>query len=608
MGRRQLLSSTPRTALTLSTHAVISPRGFSGSPTPDANEAHIAHVAHDPYLDDPATLKLAQFFRAKGLAALKKEDRDEQWYADWLAYQAEHRIYASVLSPERFSTLGSRFDVLRYARFLETFAYFSPAHGYSAQVSFLGLFAILMGCNEPLKREAVAELECGGVLAFGVSEKTHGSDLLAGDFTITETAPGRFVAGGTKYYIGNSNVAAMIAVLAKREKNASGGGGERHRRAPLVLIALRPPQSKSLRHLRRIRTLGVRAAYVAEFEVKGHELDASDVIAEGRQAWDAVLGTVALGKFFLGFASIGICEHAFEEAARHLRTRILYGKPAIAMPHLRFAMSQAYARLAAMKLYAYRALDYVRAATAQDRRYLLFCAVQKAKVSTEGVKVMSLLSECIGAKGFESDTYFELALRDIQLIPSLESSAHINLGLTAQFAARYFDRFERSLDEPASLVAGTATTGENPHLFEARTGAVASIAFPPFLRAYRAHKSIPNVRRFVRQIRRFRRLLRDNPAARDLTNIQYALAIGQCLATIAYGQLIAENARLLDVPAEMISTIFNLLVTDFSAAALSLASLPQFDAPVRRRIRRMVAIPQTTQAEWDFVAARSDTF
>src|SRR5439155_21740193 len=118
----------------------------------------------------------------------------------------------------------------------------------------------------------------------------------------------------------------------------------------------------------------------------------------------------------------------------HLTQRTLYGRPVIQRPHIRAMIAQASARLTAMKLYAYRALDYVHAARADDRRYLLYCAVQKAKVSTEGVKVMAQLSECIGAKGFEAaDTYFEMALRDAQLIPGLESSAHINLGLAAQF-------------------------------------------------------------------------------------------------------------------------------------------------------------------------------
>src|SRR6185369_4715537 len=35
--------------------------------------------AADVYLRDPSTLKLVQFFHAKGLLALKQEDRSEQW-------------------------------------------------------------------------------------------------------------------------------------------------------------------------------------------------------------------------------------------------------------------------------------------------------------------------------------------------------------------------------------------------------------------------------------------------------------------------------------------------------------------------------------------------
>ena len=208
----------------------------------------------------------------------------------------------------------------------------------------------------------------------------------------------------------------------------------RGKRAPARSVRAAPKQSKGFGPARKIQTFGIRSAFVGEFEVKNHEFPESDLIAEGRQAWDAVLGTVALGKFFLGFGSIGICEHALEEAIAHLTRRILYGKPAIDMPHIGSATAQAYARLTGMKLYAYRALDYVHGSSAADRRYLLFGAVQKAKVSTEGVKVIALLSECVGAKGFESDTYFEMALRDIQLIPGLEGSTHVNLGLAAQFA------------------------------------------------------------------------------------------------------------------------------------------------------------------------------
>jgi len=555
------------------------------------------------YLSDPSIKKLAEFFEAKGLAAIKAEDRGEQWCEDWIAYQAGHRLYASVLSPQAYSTLGFRFDLLRLTRLLEVFAYFSPAHGYSLQVTFLGLFSILMGRNAELKREAVAALESGALLAFGVSEKNHGSDLLANEFTLEKIGPGRLLANGGKYYIGNANAAAMISMLARMDERGRAGRGKR---APPVLFVLRPGRSKGFGPVRKIQTLGIRAAYVGEFEVKNHELPEADLIAEGRDAWDAVLGTVALGKFFLGFGSIGICERAFEEAITHLTQRLLYGKPVIDMPHIGSAVAQAYARLTAMKLYAYRALDYVQSSSEADRRYLLFAAVQKAKVSTEGVKVMALLSECVGAKGFESDTYFEMALRDVQLIPGLEGSMHVNLGLGAQFAAKYFGEFDPRLAAPDSLIAGDAAAQENSYLFEARAGGINTVAFGDFLSAYAPLESVANVSLFARQCKAFSLFVKSYRPSHAM-DMGIALSAGQCLTTIAYAQLIAENAVHLNVPRQMISVIFHLLVNDLSMCALSMASARGLDVGSRKLIRRVVSIPRTTDDEWDFVLQRPRT-
>jgi len=550
----------------------------------------------DIYLRDPAVRILCEFFQTKGLSALKEEDRLEQWYGDWIAFQQQHGLYATLLSPARYSKHGNGFDLLQYSRFLEVLAYCSPSHGYSLHVTFLGLFSILMGSNDALKKEAVATVEAGNLLAFGVSEKDHGSDLLANEFIITDTEEGNFSASGPKYYIGNSDVASIISILGRK---AYAG---RASRAPFMLFALRPKQTAAFRYLKKIRTLGVRAANVGSFEVKEHTLKRADVIAEGRDAWNAIFGTVTLGKFFLGFGSIGICEHAFEEALTHLQNRMLYGSAVINMPHIRASMAQAYARLTAMKLYSYRALDYVHSASSADRRYLLYCAVQKAKVSAEGVKVMALLQECIGAKGFESDTYFEMALRDVQLIPSLEGSRHINLGLAAGFLPRYFDRPDSTLAEPPSLIGGEVSSRENVYLMEAPTGATHAIAFRPHLDAYRPLMSLPNVALFASQVETFRevtRRSRDHNA--DSADLYTTMTQGQLFSTIAFGQLVAEDLSHLDMPGSMTSAIFSGLVEDLSALALQLAAIPGFDNATREGILRMVAVPKTSAADWDFI-------
>jgi hypothetical protein len=84
-----------------------------------------------------------------------------------------------------------------------------------------------------------------------------------------------------------------------------------------------------------------------------------------------------------------------------------------------------------------------------------------------------------------------------------------------------------------------------------------------------------------------------------------ALSAGQCLATIAYAQLIAENAVCLNIPVQMISVIFHFLVNDLSICALSMASARGLDVESRKLIRRLVSIPKTTDAEWDFILQRA---
>jgi acyl-CoA dehydrogenase len=555
------------------------------------------------YLRNPSIRLLAEFFQSKGLTTLKREDREENWYPDWIDYQAKHGLYAGVLSPKAYSTRGHQLDLLRLTRFVEAFAYFSPAHGYSFQVSFLGLFPILMGANEVLKKEAVAKLEAGGLFAFGVSERTHGSDLLANEFVLRPGNPDGWVADGAKCYIGNANAACIISVMARECGPGEAAPGKR---SPLVFFALRPGESPGFQNLRKVRTLGIRSAFVGEFKVCGHPVSEGDIISRHREAWAALFGTVDFGKFFLGFGAVGICEHAFAEAEAHMRRRVLYGKPATAMPHLRDAMAVAFARLVAMKLYAYRALDYLQAAGPDDRRYLFFNAVQKARVGTEGVKVVGLLSEVVGARGFESETYIESALREAPMIPALEGSTHINFGLAAQFLGPYFAAPTgwESPPFPESVALGRASSDENPYWTAARDRNPKTVRFGPFLAAYGPLRAVPNVELFAQQVEAFGRFAAGGISAPDVAGDPgRQIAIGRCLSVVAYGQLVAENCAAAGVAPATVSVVFHALVTDLTAESLALAALFPPGTSQRAALGELVRVPETAAADLEAVSA-----
>lgn len=101
-------------------------------------------------------------------------------------------------------------------------------------------------------------------------------------------------------------------------------------------------------------------------------------------------------------------------------------------------LADAYARLVAMKMFAARSTDYFRSASEDDRRFLLFNPITKAKVTSEGERVIDLLWDVIAARGFERDTYFSRAASDIRALPKLEGTVHVNIALVLKFMPRCY--------------------------------------------------------------------------------------------------------------------------------------------------------------------------
>ena len=242
---------------------------------------------------------------------------------------------------------------------------------------------------------------------------------------LTPDGEGGFRATGGKYYIGNGNVARMVSVFGRRS-DVDGPDG-------YVFFAV----DSQHENYRLVKNIVQAQMFVSEFRLEDYPVRAQDVLHTGQAAFDAALNTVNVGKFNIGFASVGMCEHAMYEAVTHAHNRILYGNRVTDFPHVRRSLVDAYVRLIAMKAFGDRAIDYFRSAGPQDRRYLLFNPVAKMKMTTEGEKVIGSLWDVIAAKGFERDTYFRGAGKDVGALAKLEGTVHVNLALILKFMPNY---------------------------------------------------------------------------------------------------------------------------------------------------------------------------
>ena len=539
--------------------------------------------------------KTIAFFEKKGLKKIKEDDQSKVWYQDFLDFIKEEQIFANLLTPAAYGGGETRWDMWRLCEFNEVLAFYGLCYWYAWQVTILGLGPIWMGDNEEAKRRTAALLREGGVFAFGLSERTHGADLYSTEMTLVPQADGSFLARGSKYYIGNGNCAALVSTFGKME-----GSGD------YVFFVVRTDHP-AYECVKKIDTSGVRQAYVAEFALHDYPITQADILSVGKPAWNSSLNTINIGKFELGCASVGIATHALYEALNHAAGRVLYGRSVTDFPHVKKLFTESYARLTAMKLVAWRAADYLRSASDDDRRYLLFNPVVKMKVTGQGEKVVSLLHEVIAAKGYEQDTYFEMALRDIGMLPKLEGTEHVNMALIIKFVKNYFFG---PVDYPE--IPRRHEAGDDSYLFHQFTGGLSSVCFPDYRLVYTNNRSA-NIAIFHEQVDLFRSLLSTAPPdATQAADIDYMLAAGELFTLAVYAQLILENARIYQTPDALLEQIFAFLIRDFSGFALRMILSYENTSSQEEIFRAMIRKPAMDKAGceevWDMVYALKDQY
>jgi acyl-CoA dehydrogenase len=507
---------------------------------------------------DPRSREIMQltigFFENKGKASIKDDDHERRWYRGFLDFIRDNQIFSTLLTPPEYNIDDpeARWDTHRNCIFNEILGFYGLPYWYTWQVSVLGLGPLWMAQGDGYR------------------------------------------ADGRKYYIGNGNEAALVSVFGKNSES-----GE------YVFFAVETDNPDYT----CVKNTVNSQMFVAEFALEGYPVSPDKLLSSGSDAWDAALNTVNIGKFNLGWASIGICTHAFYEAIHHAANRQLYGKFVTDFPHVRHLLTDAYTRLVAMRLFATRASDYMRVASPQDRRYLLYNPMVKMKVTTQGEDVIDHLWEVIAAKGFEKDNMFEMAARDIRALPKLEGTVHVNIALVVKFMTNFLfnpDQFDEVLPQTGAA--------HDAFLFnQGPTHGLGDIRFHDPGIAYDSVQ-LPNVEMFKSQIAALKGLLVASPPDRKQSrDMDFLLSIGELFTMVVYGQLILESAKLQKIDDLLLDQIFDFMVRDFSRHALNLYSTTSTTAEQAEHCLRMIDRPAIDESRftsvWErFVLAEKDSY
>jgi len=543
-------------------------------------------LKHDRAYADPKTREMMQkvidFFENKGLVSIKSDWHEKVWNSEFVEFMKENKIFATLMTPAGYGAEDACWDTWRNTTFAEIIGFYGITYWYTFQVSMLGLVPVWTGSNEALKQKTAQLLVDGEVFAFGLSEKEHGADIYASEMELSPQDDGSYLGNGRKYYIGNGNDAAITSMFAKLADSGD-----------YVFFATDSQHEA----YECVKNTVNHANYVAEIALNNYPITDEDIMERGPKAWDNMLNTINVCKFNLGFGSLGVSTHAFYEALDHAANRKLYGAPVTDFPHVRQMFVESYCRLAAMRLFSDRAIDYMRSASADDRRYMLYNPMVKMKVTTEGEQVVGLLHEIIAAKGFENEPFFEIAKHEVAMLPKLEGTIHVNMALIVKFMKNF-------LFAPTQYpeISKCTDTADDTFLFDqGPTRGLGRILFHDYRLAYDAGDT-PNVNLFKEQIEGFRHLLlKAGPDEAQARDIDYLLALGECFCLIAYGQLILENAPYFEVEDALLEQIFDFMVRDMSAYALSIFSKTSSNADQKQLAMEIIRAPVSDQARFDTI-------
>src|SRR5258707_13024087 len=146
---------------------------------------------YDPQQFDPETRRLLRatidWFESQGKKRILDDDLTAQWPADFVDFVKREKLFATFLTPSEFAdgNPDKRWDAARNAALSEIFGFYGLAYWYAEQVTILGLGPIWQSNNKEAMQRAADQLDAGGVMAFGLSERDHGADIYNTDLILT---------------------------------------------------------------------------------------------------------------------------------------------------------------------------------------------------------------------------------------------------------------------------------------------------------------------------------------------------------------------------------------------------------------------------------------
>jgi len=285
--------------------------------------------------------------------------------------------------------------------------------------TFLGAVSVWLAGSETQSTWLAREIGAGRLVAWGLTERDHGSDLFACELAATphdET----WRLDGEKWLINNATRAELLCILARTSPRGGPLG------FTLFLVDKRRLESSAYGCLPKVPTHGIRGADISGIRLMGAGVPGDALVGDVGRGLYVVLKSLQLTRTVCTVLSLGAADHGLRIAVEFARGR------ARSTPRI---LGEA----AALRLLAEAtAIVALRGVQAFPEEMSVIAAVAKGFVPTAVDRLLGRLGSLLGAAAFVADPsphgVFEKLERDHRIVALFDGSTAVcQASLIAQF-------------------------------------------------------------------------------------------------------------------------------------------------------------------------------
>ncbi|MGW7569766.1 acyl-CoA dehydrogenase family protein [Streptomyces tendae] len=322
----------------------------------------------------------------------------------------------------------------------------AAAHGKT----YLGAVATWIAGDPRRAARLGRRIREGAVVSCALTERHHGSDLLAGEVTAERVdGGGGWRLTGEKWLINNITRADLVTVLARTGPE----GGPRG--FSLFLVDKERLAPDALSPLPKVPTYGIRGADISGLAFHDAMLPDDALIGAPGQGLEIILKALHVTRTGCMGMSLGAGDHALELAARFAAGAADRGTPLAQVPHVRRELGEAVAGLLLAEAAGVVAARSVHALTGEMS---VVSAVAKAFVPAQVDDLVARLLHTLGPYGLtDADPHGRFAKleRDHRIIGIFDGSSLVNRNALIDQFARLARAYRKGRRDETGLAEAT---------------------------------------------------------------------------------------------------------------------------------------------------------